>query len=116
MTKKKNKYQPNEIFRIDRIAFVLMAIFLLPYGVIGLIYGKIVIPSNIENQYAFLESYPAYAASIAMILGAISFILKVIDHYDRRENENAYRLIIKWIQFSALVFVGLSFIFMILQF
>ncbi len=88
------KYKPNTIPKNIRTKNILLSIALLIYGGYGLIINDIMIPAgkvifgnrriiHLENEQAFLM--------FGVILCIVTILLAtVVDHYDKRDNEQKY--------------------------
>ena len=82
-------YIANEISLKERIINLIVALCLLAYGLNGFYTGEIYIPSRSRGGiHLYQES--VWIMFIALICGAGAFIITVLDHYDKRDNEHTY--------------------------
>jgi hypothetical protein len=61
--------------------------------------GRVPLPIQSSNLYrtetVYIEGDLAYLMYLGMVLISISLIIKIIDHYDKRDNEKVYKVISK---------------------
>lgn len=84
-------YLPNHISKKERIRSLVFAVFLLVYGIWGLIAGGICFAPDGENGL-HLHGWPCWIMFAAFIAGAANLISVIVDHYDRRNNEIHYHM------------------------
>ncbi|WDE10385.1 hypothetical protein [Thalassomonas haliotis] len=85
------KYVPNEIPRPQRIANKLVIIFLIFYGSYGVYNGSLYLP--LGRGEVTLQGNAVYFGFASLLLGALYFLIEIIDHYDKRNNEFTYKRI-----------------------
>lgn len=85
-------YVPNQVPRGVRTANVLLSVGLLAYGGLGLWLDDIYLPGK-RSGGVHLHGEPAWMVFAAMLSGAANLLTAVIDHYDRRDNEDTYRMV-----------------------
>jgi hypothetical protein len=81
---------PNRIAFSERAINLLLAVLLLGYGAAGLATHSIKFSLR-GNLLVQLHGRPAWLMAFALILGACVFASVIIDHYDTRSNEGAYK-------------------------
>jgi len=89
--KTKFPYIPNQVSIGKRVINIIISLSVLSYAIYGLIYDKLVIPSNTGSFE--LYGFSIYIMLVAAILLAVYLLSFVLDHYDRRNNEIIYRKI-----------------------
>lgn len=99
---------PNEVSGGERFWRLLTGVFLIVYGGIGLYLNDIFIPTK-HGRAIHLHGPAAWVMAAAMVCGAAVSLASVIDHYDRRDNEHAYRLFGRGFAALGWVLVVLSF-------
>ena len=106
LTKKpRDKFKPNSYSKSKRILNLLLAIFLLSYGGYGIHSGELYIPIPRGNDVTLLGDL-IYMAFASFILGVIYLLTEIVDHYDKRDNENIYLRIKAGCQvFGLLIFI-----------
>lgn len=89
-------YQPNEIPRGARLGRTAAALFVLFYAVRGLFVDDLVIEFPVRQRSPLggalhLHGVVAWTMAAAMLCAVAVLFSAVVDHYDRRDNEAAYR-------------------------
>lgn len=87
--KRSVEYTPNVITKGDRIGYLIGAVVLGLYSVWGLAIDDIYIPGKRGGGIHF-QGASAIMMGAAIILAAITFLIEIVDHYDRRNNEHWY--------------------------
>lgn len=82
-------YTPNHIPVVERIANICFSLLLLAYGGYGLWVNDLYIPGKRRGLH--LHDVPAWVMYGAFICACLVMLSVVADHYDRRNNEIAYR-------------------------
>lgn len=62
---------------------------LMGHGLYGVLRDDVIIPT--KRGVFHLHGLPGWVMALAMFCGAVVLIAAVIDHYDRRDNEGAYK-------------------------
>lgn len=83
------KYIPNKIPLGKRLWNKALAISLLIYGGYGIYKNDLYIPARFRGIH--LHDEPAIVMYAAFISGAVVLLSVVVDHYDRRNNEEKYQ-------------------------
>lgn len=82
-------YVPNAFPLRERVISTLVAAFLLAYGALGLYINDLFVPGK-HTDGLHLHGLAAWLMYGAMLSAASVLISVVVDHYDRRKNENSY--------------------------
>lgn len=82
-------YTPNEVPVKERIANAVIALLMVAYGTYGIWNQELYVP--IFRGEVTLYGDSLWFAFIAASVGSLYFVLRVIDHYDKRNNEHLYR-------------------------
>lgn len=91
-------YQPNVIPLRSRLGRGALAAFVLAYAVRGLWNDDLIImltPRDRSSEF-HLHGMVAWTMALAMLCGMAVLLAVVVDHYDRRDNEAAYRRFSEW--------------------
>jgi hypothetical protein len=105
-------YTPNQIPLRQRIINSLLALFLIGYGLVGLIQDDIYIPGRRSRGW-HLHGVPAIIMFVAMACAALVCVSVIVDHFDRRDNERQYKLfahvfqIAGWVCFVAALVIAI---------
>lgn len=83
-------YTPNRIRLAARIAYGLMALTWVAWALIGLLSGHMFLLIS-KRGPIHLSGVPAILLSLAVVASAAACAVAIVDHYDRRDNEHAYR-------------------------
>jgi hypothetical protein len=86
--KRASSYKPNVVERSHRILYVLFSVVLMLYAAWGIWLDDVYLPA--KRGGAHFQGAAALAMGLALICGAITFVIEVVDHYDRRNNEHWY--------------------------
>jgi len=101
------EYWPNTIPFYKRVIYFFLATFITIYVGYSISIGRLIIPT--EDGALVLYGSSLWIASIAFLCCVTYFIIKIFDHYDKRDNEKMY-----W-QYSNFVFrTGVSLYFLAL--
>ncbi|HHQ4927040.1 hypothetical protein GL264_07965 [Aeromonas jandaei] len=82
------KYKPNHIPLGVRIICAFLIVFFVIYGVAELANGYTYVPA--KRGGFFISGIPTLIIAISSFLFSIVAALKIIDHYDKRDNEKVY--------------------------
>ncbi len=85
------KYVPNHIPLKNRVINSIIGTIIIIYASVGLYKGELHIPLSRRGSGITFIGNAAIFASIALIFVAIFFLIVVIDHYDKMDNEKYYR-------------------------
>jgi hypothetical protein len=96
---KSDNYEPNYINQDTQYEKLFFASFLLIYGMVSVIYGKLCIPSRRGKSAFCFYGIPLWIMFVAMLIGVAYHISFIIDHSDQRNNEVKYRLFQKYSKF-----------------
>ncbi len=88
-SKEVKPYQPNSVPKVTRVWNLLLALYLIGWGCLGLYTSSVDLWGR-RIKIAKLQGGPAYLMAFALICGALVLIAEVIDHYDKRNNESLY--------------------------
>ena len=100
---------PNVIPRGDRIVSVVASFVLVAYGIDALVKGDLYIPSS-HGRGGHVYGLEAMYLCASMFCCAIHLMSKVIDHYEKRNNELLYAQVAMISAWFGWVFVASTFI------
>lgn len=83
-------YEPNVIPLPTRIFYVATAVVVFGYGLYGISIDDIFLPAR-RSEGMHLHGIAAWLAFAAIICMAANLLSVVADHFDKRDNERAYR-------------------------
>ncbi|GDY11968.1 hypothetical protein LBMAG53_08460 [Planctomycetota bacterium] len=83
------RYLPNHIPPEKRVSYMLLVTAMLTYGIYGIWEDDLWIPAKHGDGVHF-HGFPAWVFFAALLLSAASVLTIVVDHYDRRNNEDFY--------------------------
>jgi len=89
-------WKPNAVPLSDRIFNLVLALALLAQGFVGFYFGRLELSPPKQKAYIVFREGAAWLMAAAMVVGALVLISVIVDHYDRRDNENSYKLF-KWL-------------------
>lgn len=101
------KYIPNKYPKGGLISLAILSAILLVQVVLGLIYGEVVIGTRTLTYMRF-HGAAAWAMCGVLFFFAVSLITLVVDHFDKRPNEDMYRRISLHSKDIAWVLIGLA--------
>lgn len=88
-------FVPNHIDRATRIINTAYSLALITWGTYGVIMNDLVLPGKRRGRgdvhFLHLHDAPLWLMYAAMICGSLTMLSVVVDHYDRRNNEAAYK-------------------------
>lgn len=103
-------YTPNEIPAWDRVRNIAISGSLLVYGAHGVWVNDLSI-RFLKRRYGGELYHLHNGAAVLMYIGfiflSVAFISEVVDHYDRRDNEKAYK---QFFVLCMLAGIGFSFL------
>lgn len=99
-------HTPNHVPLTTRIFRTLGSLGLISYSILGVLIDDIVIPGKRNSMH--LHGLPAWFMALAMVCGAITLISVVVDHYDRKNNEQTYRRLESWAGKLGWVLAGMA--------
>lgn len=105
----RSDYKPNEVSVSQRVANIIVALFLLGYGAYGIWIDDLIVPTG-KRSSIHLHGFAVWTTYAAFICAAIVLLAEVIDHYDQRDNENNYRLFSNIFKYLGLGFLAVSLI------
>lgn len=82
-------WRPNEVSASFRFWYALYCVFGLGYVTLSLYMGKFYLPSRVGSG-STLSGIPAYIMCVAVLVGVAHLASFIVDHYDRRNNEERY--------------------------
>lgn len=89
-TNEKLAYKPNKIPLEERIASVLISMFVLLYGTIGVMVDDIFIPGKRAGQGSHYHGLLAWILYASFLFAIANMMSIVVDHFDKRDNEKNY--------------------------
>jgi hypothetical protein len=109
------RYLPNRVSPSERIACCVFALALIAHATMGVYIDDLVIPGRRRSPPTHLSGWEAWLFAGAIYSFAASFISRVVDHYDKKNNEHLYRWFEKSSGYVAAGFVALSFLHRVLS-
>lgn len=106
------RHQPNSVPRVARVYLALIVAVWVIWGGLGLLSGTIVVVIGPPIVF-WGASMPVLA--VAIFLGAAACALHIVDHYDRRPNEAAYKQARRVLWVSAGVMLALAVLVLFIQ-
>lgn len=100
-------YSPNHIPITLRFLCVIWVICLAFYGWVELAIGYTYIPSKHGSAF-FVSGFPTLLIAFAAFLWAVAALLTLIDHYDKRNNEEDYKFFRKACWWTGLFFFWIA--------
>jgi hypothetical protein len=100
-------YVPNHVPFGDRLIFGLLSLTWITWAVIGLLSGHMFLMVSRHGPIHF-SGIPAVLFSLSVMASAAASAVKIVDHYDRRDNEDSYKKTRQWIWYAALALLLLS--------
>lgn len=82
------EYWPNKIPFYKRVIYFILSIFITIYVVYGVFIGRLIIPTK-DGALVFYGA-SLWIASISFFFCVAFFAIKIVDHYDKRDNESIY--------------------------
>ncbi|MGE0332661.1 MAG: hypothetical protein AB7P37_18440 [Ramlibacter sp.] len=79
------------------------------WALIGIVSGHMFFMISRAGPIHF-AGIPALVFCCAVLAGAVAIILPILDHYDRRDNEAAYRDLRRWLWWAALSLVAVAMV------
>lgn len=89
MNNDKKKYVPNQVSLSARLLRMGGALVLIVHGVIGVVRDDVIIPT--KKSALHLHGLSGWIVALSMFCAALVLLSVVFDHYDRRDNEAAYK-------------------------
>lgn len=86
------RYIPNQIPFSERASSFMVATLVLIYGTGGLLDNDIYIPGRRGSPGTHYHDEPAIFLYLSLVIAAAVSISVIVDHYDKRNNEPAYKL------------------------
>lgn len=95
-------YKPNVIPATERFINILYAVVLMALAGLGLWKGTLLLPGKRTGgpNGAALSGVSAITMYGAILCACIVLLSTVVDHYDRRNNERAYRQVARVCKFA----------------
>ena len=84
-------HTPNHSPVGERVVHAVLSVFLIGYGLFGVITDELFIPGK-RTRGVHLHGMPAALMFVAMLSASAVLMSVVIDHYDQRNNERNYKL------------------------
>ncbi len=84
------KYQPNQVTLSARFIYAWVSLTWIGWALIGLLSGHMFFLISKAGPIHF-SGLPAIVFSLAVIASSAAVAITIVDHYDRRDNEEAYK-------------------------
>lgn len=101
------KYTPNHVPLIGRTLYALVSLTWIGWAMIGLLSGHMFVLLS-KRGPIHLTGAPAVLFSVAVMACAAACAVAIVDHYDKRNNEDSYKRIRRQLWWSAVGFLCLS--------
>jgi hypothetical protein len=82
------EYSPNKIPFHNRVIYLIFSSFITIYVGYGVFIGRLIIPSKKGSLVFYGTSL--WIASIAFLFCVACVTIKIVDHYDKKDNESIY--------------------------
>lgn len=99
----------NSIPLRHRIGYGLAAAILAALCLFSIYFGELPLPSSRSRGVSTMSGVALWLMIPAMVSGCMAFLSIIFDHYDRRGNENRYRLFLKWTTRVGLALAGCAY-------
>lgn len=103
-------YLPNRLSILERLAYCVLALTLFAHATLGVYIDDLIIPGRRGNDNSHFHGWQAWLIACAIYLVVLSLISRIIDHYDKRNNEQRYRQFEQLAWYTSGALIGLSFI------
>lgn len=100
-------YVPNRVPRVTRALYAIISLIWLGWALIGMLSGHMYFLISRGGPIHF-SGIPALLFSMAVLAGAAACSVAIVDHHDRRDNEESYRRARRVLWWSALAGLGLA--------
>lgn len=87
---------PNSIPLRHRIGYGLAGAILAALCSFSIYFGELPLPSSRSRGVSTMSGVALWLMVPAMVSGCMAFLSIILDHYDRRGNEQRYQLFLKW--------------------
>lgn len=85
------KYLPNHVPLGTRVLLVVFAGVLIAYATVGIYIDDLVVPGRRGRDNLHLNGWSAWFFAAAVVFYACAVLAQVLDHYDKRDNEDFYK-------------------------
>lgn len=102
-------HNPNHIPSRERRIYIILSSFILLYGTFGILMDDLFIPGK-RSKGVHLHGEPAWIMYSAFLCAVANMLSIVVDHYDRRNNENNYKLFARITQTAGWTLFLLAFL------
>ncbi len=111
MKESEEEYIPNEVPIHEQIRNVVLSLFAIIGGGIGLMNNNVAVKicRRCDTVYHF-NGVEAYIMYIALLLFSACFMSEVVDHYDKRNNEHLYHRFSNFTLWPGIAFFVTAFI------
>ncbi|ODM57895.1 hypothetical protein BC455_15990 [Vibrio harveyi] len=103
------KHAPNSFPKHKLVLNLVVGVFLVVYGAYGIYSGELYVFLGRRTEVT-LHGDAIYIAFAAFILGCIYCLVEIIDHFDKRDNEEIYIRIRAGCQAFGLLIFGFALI------
>ena len=104
---KSPKWRPNFVPLATRIFNTAFALLLIAYGIAGVLRGNFKVAPPKSMTGLVMYDQPAWLFATAIFIGVMGLLSVVLDHYDKRNNENKY-FVFKRVAVGAGIFLLLA--------
>lgn len=94
---------PNHVPLAQRLFYSVVSVTWLGWAFVGLLSGHMFFLVSRQGPMHF-TGIPALVFSGAVFASAAACAVAIVDHYDKRDNEDAYRRLRRWLWWSAAAF------------
>lgn len=100
---------PNSVPLKDRIGYGVAAAILAALCSFSIYFGELPLPSRRSSGVSTMSGVALWLMIPAMASGCLAFLSIIFDHYDRRGNEERYRLFLKWATRTGFALAGCAY-------
>ncbi len=103
--RRQRRHEPNHVGILERVFYGMVSLTWMAWAVIGVLSGHMFFLVSRGGPLHFF-GLPALFFSLCVLAGAAACASVVVDHYDRRDNEDAYRRVRLALWWTAAGFLG----------
>ncbi len=108
-------YLPNRLSPTERLAYCALALALIAHATLGVYLDDLILPGRRKRPDIHVHGWQAWLIACSIYLVAVSLISRIVDHYDKRNNEHRYRQFEQLAWYLSGALVALSFVVRIFE-
>ncbi len=101
---------PNSVSLGHRFGYGLAAAILAVLCSFSIYFGELPLTSHREPGVTVMPGVALWFMIPAMVSGCLAFLSMILDHYDRRGNEDRYRLFLTWTTRIGFTLAGCAYV------